>query len=690
MTRLSTHTNPKRERGQKRLHHTNLLRGRPRGVENRSSSLALRVGVAFLLTLGTAQADEPAPVMPSVFKPEADGPQADAAARIYQAAQGQARYLLGKLHPWSDDAELLLLTESRSTEHWIRPNTGTIEGLAFLYTFGPYDKSAVGHSREQLLEEAILPMMRYVVDTHVTGKRPTSDGKPWGNHWQSAHWTQMLARAAWWIWDDLPQDLRDGVRRVTAHEADRIAAMEPPAQLKHDTKSEENAWNSQIFSVAMLLMPDHPRRAEWENAFQKWVISSYLRPCDADSDAIVDGRTVAEQFTGANIGDDFTLENHGFVHPDYMTAFGLSLGCEIDYRMTGRKSPEAMTYNVAGIYQNLKWFVLPDGGYVYPNGQDWRLFRNADWIRTHLLMACYAGDRDAWSLAMRSLDVIDRMQARTSDGSIYQPDEFFFASTHSDLLRSLALSWLTIQTADPIRNEPTERLGVRRLDSAKIILNRTPTAVHTFAWGARTMAQCVPYALDRIVSPHERNGIGYVRLKDAKSALPIRVSSVDVQSGAEGFTADLIVTHGDGMITAELQFRSQADGTWTIRERLKAKKAIETQQIGTGLIGILNNPHWIYENGQRAITLDGKTTEVVALSGRTVSDDDVRELDVDSVLTIESGEPLRVHYAAATAAHRARVTDLLTLNWIDGPKRWEPGQIIAEWQATVRCKSSSK
>lgn len=659
-------------------------------ISHHQSLLILAICAAAEITTGATKAGEPTPVMPSVFRPNADGQQADAAARIYNAAQGQARYLLGKLHPWKEDTELLLLTESRSAEHWIRPNAGTVEGFAFLYTFGPYDKNVVGRSRDQLLEEAILPMMRYLVDTHLTGKRPTSDGEPWGNHWQSAHWTQMLARAAWWIWDDLPQDLRDGVRRVTAHEADRIAAMDPPSQIKRDTKAEENAWNSQIFSVAMLLMPDDARRPLWEAAFQKWVLSSFLRPSDVECQAIVDGRTVAEQFTGANIDDDYTLENHGFVHPDYMTAFSLSLGCEIDYRMSGRKSPEAMTYNVAGIYQNLKWFVLPDGGYVYPNGQDWRLFRNADWIRSHLLMACYAGDPDAWSLAMRSLEAVDRMQARSSDGNIYLPEEFFFASTHSDLLRSLALSWLTIQTADPIRDEPNERLGVRRLDSAKIILNRTPAAVHTFAWGARTMAQCVPCALDRIVSPHERNGIGYVRLKNAKSALPIHVQSVDVNSDDEGFTADLVVTHGDGTITAELHFRSQADGTWTIRERLTAEKAVETQQIGTGLIGILNNPNWIYENGRRAITLDGKTTEVTALSEQTISGNDVRNLDVDSVLMIESNEPLRVNYQAATAPHRARATDQLTLNWIDGPKRWGPGQVIAEWEATVSCKAASK
>ena len=70
-------------------------------------------------------------------------------------------------------ARLKLLTDSRSSENWIRPNTGAIEGFSFLYRFGPYDVKVVGVPREKLLAETILPMMRYVVATHVTGTRKT-------------------------------------------------------------------------------------------------------------------------------------------------------------------------------------------------------------------------------------------------------------------------------------------------------------------------------------------------------------------------------------------------------------------------------------------------------------------------------------------------------------------------------------
>jgi len=319
-----------------------------------SCTATLRGLACFCLCAASQVAAEIPPPLPIHLPREAPAPLRAVQSRLYRAALKQAHYLLGTVHPWKEDAALRLLTESRSGEHWIRPNTGAVEGFAFLQRFGPYDESIVGVSRSALLRDTLVPMMRYLVATHITGSRPTSDGKPWGDAWQSAHWAQMLGRGAWFVWTDLPADVQSGVRRVVAHEADRIARAEPPHQLRADTKAEENAWNSQILSVAMLLLPHDLRCAGWEKAHQKWVMSSFLRPADERNGAVVNGRPVREQFTGANIFDDFTLENHNMVHPDYMTTFSLSLGCALDFALTGRRIPEALLFNVAPIYENLK------------------------------------------------------------------------------------------------------------------------------------------------------------------------------------------------------------------------------------------------------------------------------------------------------------------------------------------------
>jgi hypothetical protein len=275
--------------------------------------------------------------LPAAIPPAA----AEMQSRIYLAAQKQLHSLLPQVHAWSEDSSLLLMTESKSNEHCVRPNTGMICGMAILYRFGPYDENVTGISRTDLLQKNLLPMMRYCLATHKTGNRVTSDGQAWGDAWQSAHWAQMLGSAAWLIWDDLPADMRTSVCRLVAHEADRFRDADPPHNLRNDTKAEENAWNSQILSLAVVLMPEDERRAAWDRALQRWALSALLRPADKTSQQVVDGRTVAEQFTGANILDDYTLENHGFVHPDYMTTFNLTIGSALRDRLTGRQPFEA-------------------------------------------------------------------------------------------------------------------------------------------------------------------------------------------------------------------------------------------------------------------------------------------------------------------------------------------------------------
>jgi hypothetical protein len=533
----------------------------------------------------------------------------------------------------------------------------------------------------------LLPMMRYLVTTHVTGSRPTSDGKQWGNAWQSAHWAQMLGRGAWFVWADLPVELREGVRRVVAHEADRIAGTEPPHQLRSDTKAEENAWNSQALSVAMVLMPEDSRRAGWEKAYQKWVMSSFLRPADADNETVVDGRPVREQFTGANIFDDFTLENHNFVHPDYMTTFSLSLGCAPDFAMTGRRMPEALLFNVPPIYENLKWMLLPDGGFIYPNGQDWELFRNPSWLGKHALMAVWARDPDAWEVVLRTLDALEKMQARQSNGAVFHPDEYFFASTQTDLFRALAHAWISLQLAGEMAHAPRERIGVRRWDSAKIILHRSPRAIHTVSWGAKIMAQCVPNRLDRVVSPHERNGVGHVRLAGQRAALPIRLEAAEIREGTNWFETRLTVDHGRA-IRAQLTFRSEPDGSFAMAEKLVALTNVTTAEIATGLIGILNNPHWIHERGRRSVTVDGESTEVAANCGGEWFWEDAGRISVDETLLITSARPLQVGYLAAAHAERGRVTDRLVLNHLPGERPWAAGNVISDYQVIVRCAES--
>ena len=55
---------------------------------------------------------------------------------------------------------------------------------------------------------------------------------------------------------------------------------------------------------------------------------------------------------------------------------------------------------------------LPDGGWVYPNAQDWHLHRNADWLDAHVAMAVMFDDPQAARLARICLTTAEKMIGR--------------------------------------------------------------------------------------------------------------------------------------------------------------------------------------------------------------------------------------------------------------------------------------
>lgn len=110
--------------------------------------------------------------------------------------------------------------------------------------------------------------------------------------------------------------------------------------------------------------------------FSKWVLSSYITSNDLKSDTVISGFKISD-FEGANIYDDYTLENHNIVHPDYMCAFILSMQTAVDYKMTGREVPDFLLFNIPQIYDNLEMvFFAWMAGLTYPSWQDWQNIQN--------------------------------------------------------------------------------------------------------------------------------------------------------------------------------------------------------------------------------------------------------------------------------------------------------------------------
>ena len=367
-----------------------------------------------------------------------------------------------------------------------------------------------------------------------------------------------------------------------------------------------------------------------------------------------------------------------------MGCIGITLSCHVDFRLTGRATPRAVAWNAAGVYENLKWMATPDGGYIYPSGQDWALFRNPQKAHLHVLMAAFENDPDGWSLARNAWDAMDRMQARSEDGRVFLPGEYRFASTQHDTIGMFGLQWLCLHLADPIRDEPVLRLGTRHLESGGLILHRSPKAFVTLSYGAKIMAQIAAMRPDRIVSPDQRSLIGGVYLAGEKKPPAPRIAAVDVNVTDDGFTATLCVEHGP-RVRADLAFHCDSAGALHVREHLTAAKDVTVTKIATGMLGVLNNKEWIYEKGHRTLTFDSTSTVVPAHSGKTLTGAP-RHVVIDDALAISSPGPLSVRYTASTGPERGRATDRLYLNYVTGNTSYKAGQVIGGYEATLRIR----
>ncbi|WP_407478129.1 hypothetical protein [Elizabethkingia anophelis] len=594
--------------------------------------------------------------------------------RIYNLIQNQGHYLLSTLKSWNNDPLMKLTTKSASGEHMVRPNATMVADLAFLYRFGHFNPEIVGYTRKEMLNNAIIPMLRYLIRTHLTGDLKTDDGKSWGDSWQSAHWASPLGNAAWWTWDKLPIDIQEGIKRVVSYEADRIERSQPPHQLKYDSKSEENAWNSQILSTAIILMPYHTHKTAWEKALQKWSFSSYLRPADAYSKKIVDGTPVSQQFNGANIYNDFTLENHNFIHPDYMGAWFLNAGNDLDYLMTNRKPFESFLYNLPGIYNNQKKLLLPDGGYCYPNGQDWALFRNVDWIPTHATALVRFHDPGALYFLQAAIKTAEKMQARNPSGAIYAPGENFFPSAQGHLGYWLIQAWLILHYAEEELTPIPPAYGVTHFVDGQFIINRTKKAFHSISWGEKIMLQLMSTVTnDHIMSPYTHNGIGGITVQN--TIQPVTLKSMEIISKSPlSFKVQLVINHGK-YAEATILCESTDGGKLIITESLKALQNFTSDTIHTLEFGILNNPNWVYETGNRRLQIGEKlftassgTGKIFTATGKNIS--------VDK-LSFKLNNNYPILYKIADKIDNSRFTDIIILNYIQGVHQWKSGEIIS-------------
>lgn len=538
----------------------------------------------------------------------------------------QARALMAELQPWTADATAALMPLRKgvaSSEHGIRPNAATVKGLAILVRRAPDEAFSADFPRAQARERA-LAMLRYLLHTHDASGETCADGKPWRDQWQSAYWAAMAGEASWLLWDDLTPTERWLAARMICDEADRFAGQKPPTQVAGDTKAEENAWNSQIISLAYNQFPAHPHNRRWRDEAVRWILSSFSTSADMKSDTMVDRRPLRVWLAGLgpNIHDDFTLENHRRVHPDYMACTYLLTSQMPMYAWGGNKPPEALLHNVAAVARVLQGLATPDGSVLYPNGQDWGLRRNVEWFEFHATSAVLRSDATSAALMRQSLEAVRRMAARDPRGLIYLPTETKLSSDQHMLLEYLAhtyaLMGLRGEGPAPVSDEELawSLAGTRVFQFGRFGIVRTKDSIASFSWGAQVMGQVLPLRPDLLFSPEMRGLIGHVAVEGVAREMPV-AKEVAIAPLVSGLGVTGVLERGGGAVEQRFGFLALPDGRVVYVDRLTLVREARPTLLHHGTLGVLNDAQWPFHDGSRRVFFAGGEREFVATQAAT-------------------------------------------------------------------------
>lgn len=301
----------------------------------------------------------------------------------------------------------------------------------------------------------------------------------WGEDWQTAMWAGICGRAAWFLWDAIPDSTRRLVAAMVECEAN-WAVRYPVKYYRNpagtiinpgDSGAEEVSWNCEALQVALVMFPNHPNWRVWQAELCRFSLAAWARPSDLTNNTVVNGRTVAQWIAGSNVNQDGTVDNHARPASDYATCTYQNLNIVPLYLLAGWPIPEACRALLGPVYAAHRGVVFTSPPWDAPGGttyvdlsSDIYYPRPCDWgpgQRIPYLLA----DAQAWMYGYSSGGAWDYMQlhmaaqlglqARHPDGHTYaSPAESNYPGTEEHVAQQAAQLYLSFLGGWVFHNDP--------------------------------------------------------------------------------------------------------------------------------------------------------------------------------------------------------------------------------------------
>jgi len=561
----------------------------------------LLAGGLLLATLGGAGARDRAapsdglratvrPIPPAVLAPT---PSAEASLRLvkayYASVLSWGEIVTKHVRPVPGHPDWRYLGLPRHVEDDVRPTAYAAMVLGFLAQYEPPGTEIDPGDRVRWRKEAI-GLLCYLTASHVSGGGTCVNGKPWGNQWQSAMWARAAGMAGWLLWDDLDEDLQQAVARLVEFEADRFLREAPRSQVHNNTGAEENAWNALVTGLACNMMPEHPRANAWEEASIRYMYNTLSVAADARDDAPGDrGRPIRDWVTTVNAHDDFTVENHGFVHMGYLKTTASELQENVlPWLITGRPAPAACGHHVGEVFEILIDCMAWDGGPLYFAGTDWKAYHEQCCeIVVYTMLSLLRNDRRAALLEETAIEWIARQQA--AEGGYYnvRRDLEYGGLCATRLVACCLAHGIVDAPAEPISGAEFDRLatGTRGFKAGKAVVHRTPTKLASFTWSQKRMALAVPRDGTWVVWPHFASYLGVLDGEDSSSR-HAELEDIDVDVQPDQFRVAGTLVRCQGQLVQDFFFASPPGDYTVYIERLRPKGDFRLTERETGVVGL--------------------------------------------------------------------------------------------------------
>lgn len=573
--------------------------------------------IALAGLTGPSWAAERAPEVPFIYQVRPPQfPAADLSGEVGQRLLGLLRIRGRKLFDWAgrecresgrdgDGLDLPLPDKpGDGLDYTLYRATGAVYAWAILLRFGDPEEPLPGVSRSDL-ERTAAAVVRGVARTHPANGDARAQPGWWNKHW-ALRIDYIYGMGAWLLWDKLDAGTRLQVARVLEFDADLYNNEPAPARLDGDTQAESNAWTSSGLAVAYCLLRNHPRRAIWGERAKEWMISAYATARDVDSDRVVDGRPLRRWLTGPNLFPDYTLENHGLMHPVYLAAVSEMVQTAVAYRLAGEAVPQAVTFNAGKVLDLLLVLNLPDGNHLYVQGTDYCSRNLSSFFQAGNLVPLEPDPlRNACFL--RCLSSLEKMAAERPrlplDGWLGWDDEFgtTWGLTGNYLMRRLFGS---PREALPEAEIEPRLAGVHVFESGKFVVHRTPTTLSNFSWhesakASQLLGLTIPLNKDIPVYPMPGSLLGDLREEGAAGAdggVPdLKLLSHTLNTRRDGFGLTLELERAGGKVRQNSAFISLPDGTSVYLEERAASHEVVIASASSANIVLQDDTRWVFQ-----------------------------------------------------------------------------------------------